>query len=93
MLLSCCKIFDSFACLQNSIHQNIYGKSLAITTQAQLSSTIIENPEMLKYQQAKEAAEPHNAVGQEAQAPKLNSVVNGESLEDIRKVQPTVTVP
>nr|XP_023692870.1 protein HIRA [Paramormyrops kingsleyae]XP_023692871.1 protein HIRA [Paramormyrops kingsleyae] len=70
---------------KNSIHQNIYGKSLAITTQAQLSTTIIENPEMLKYQQAKEAAEPHNAVGQEAQAPKLNSVVNGESLEDIRK--------
>ncbi|KAI1901111.1 hypothetical protein AGOR_G00056830 [Albula goreensis] len=70
---------------KNSIHQNIYGKSLAITTEAQLSTTIIENPEMLKYQQEKELAEHRNAASHETQAPKLTSVVNGESLEDIRK--------
>ncbi|KAG7481063.1 hypothetical protein MATL_G00062620 [Megalops atlanticus] len=70
---------------KNSIHQNIYGKSLAITTEPQLSTTIIENPEMLKYQQEKELAEHRNATSHEALAPKLTSVVNGESLEDIRK--------
>uniref|UniRef100_A0A8C9VZN0 Protein HIRA n=1 Tax=Scleropages formosus TaxID=113540 RepID=A0A8C9VZN0_SCLFO len=70
---------------KNSIHQNIYGKSLAITTEAQLSTTIIENPEMLKYQQEKGPVEHHNAADHETQAPKLTSVVNGESLEDIRK--------
>ncbi|KAJ8391724.1 hypothetical protein AAFF_G00086740 [Aldrovandia affinis] len=70
---------------KNLIHQNIYGKSLAITTEAQLSTTIIENPEMLKYQQEKELSEQRNAASREPQAPKLTSVVNGESLEDIRK--------
>uniref|UniRef100_W5M1F0 Protein HIRA n=1 Tax=Lepisosteus oculatus TaxID=7918 RepID=W5M1F0_LEPOC len=70
---------------KNSIHQNIYGKSLAITTEAQLSTTIIENPEMLKYQQEKQVAEHRDAASREAAAPKLTSVVNGESLEDIRK--------
>ncbi|XP_035292223.1 protein HIRA isoform X3 [Anguilla anguilla] len=70
---------------KNSIHQNIYGKSLAITTEPQLSTTIIENPEMLKYQQDKEPAARRSAPGLEAQATKLTSVVNGESLEDIRK--------
>lgn len=76
---------------QNIIHQNIYGKSLAITsTEAQLSTTIIENPEMLKYQQERQISAQANAapgsVGPEASAPKLHSVMNGESLEDIRKV-------
>lgn len=76
---------------QNSIHQNIYGKSLAITsTEAQLSTTIIENPEMLKYQQERQssaqAASGPGGAGPESAAPKLNSVMNGESLEDIRKV-------
>ncbi|KAL4646545.1 protein HIRA isoform X2 [Arapaima gigas] len=70
---------------KNLIHQNIYGKSLAITTEAQLSTTIIENPEMLKYQQEKGPVDHHNASDHETQAPKLTSVVNGESLEDIRK--------
>lgn len=75
---------------KNTIHQNIYGKSLAITsTEAQLSTTIIENPEMLKYQQERQSSAqiiggPEN-TGTEASAPKLNSVINGESLEDIRK--------
>lgn len=77
--------------LQNSIHQNIYGKSLAITsTEPQLSATIIENPEMLKYQQERQssaqAASGPGGAGAESSAPKVNSVVNGESLEDIRKV-------
>ncbi|XP_077942506.1 protein HIRA isoform X4 [Gasterosteus aculeatus] len=73
---------------KNSIHQNIYGKSLAITsTEAQLSTTIIENPEMLKYQQERQSSAQAGPGGgaPEASAPKLNSVVNGESLEDIRK--------
>uniref|UniRef100_A0A674CUT0 Protein HIRA n=1 Tax=Salmo trutta TaxID=8032 RepID=A0A674CUT0_SALTR len=71
---------------KNAIHQNIYGKSLAITTEAQLSTTIIENPEMLKYQQERQRAEQANhRMTHEAQAHKLTSVVNGESLEDIRK--------
>nr|XP_033475446.1 protein HIRA [Epinephelus lanceolatus] len=75
---------------KNSIHQNIYGKSLAITsTEAQLSTTIIENPEMLKYQQERQnsaqASSGPGSAGPESSAPKLNSVMNGESLEDIRK--------
>uniref|UniRef100_A0A667WLW4 Protein HIRA n=1 Tax=Myripristis murdjan TaxID=586833 RepID=A0A667WLW4_9TELE len=75
---------------KNTIHQNIYGKSLAITsTEAQLSTTIIENPEMLKYQQerqnAAQAGSGPGGAGLESTAPKLNSVMNGESLEDIRK--------
>ncbi|KAA8592417.1 hypothetical protein FQN60_017872 [Etheostoma spectabile] len=75
---------------KNSIHQNIYGKSLAITsTEAQLSTTIIENPEMLKYQQERQNSAQANSgpgsTGPESSAPKLNSVMNGESLEDIRK--------
>lgn len=76
---------------QNTIHQNIYGKSLAITsTEAQLSTTIIENPEMLKYQQERQNTAQANSgppgAGPESSTPKLNSVMNGESLEDIRKV-------
>ncbi|XP_056141509.1 protein HIRA [Lampris incognitus] len=75
---------------KNAIHQNIYGKSLAITsTEAQLSTTIIENPEMLKYQQERQNATQANSrpgsTGPESSTPKLNSVMNGESLEDIRK--------
>ncbi|KAM9811072.1 protein HIRA [Neosynchiropus ocellatus] len=75
---------------KNTIHQNIYGKSLAITsTEAQLSTTIIENPEMLKYQQERQTSVQNNSrptsAGPESATPKLNSVMNGESLEDIRK--------
>ncbi|XP_014861314.1 PREDICTED: protein HIRA [Poecilia mexicana] len=75
---------------KNTIHQNIYGKSLAITsTEVQLSTTVIENPEMLKYQQERQNSAQNNAgaaaAGPEAAAPKVNSVMNGESLEDIRK--------
>ncbi|KAM6965292.1 protein HIRA isoform 1-T1 [Aplochiton taeniatus] len=70
---------------KNTIHQNIYGKSLAITTEAQLATTIIENPEMLKYQQERQNHGHAAGPGHEATAAKLTSVVNGESLEDIRK--------
>ncbi|XP_015230076.1 PREDICTED: protein HIRA [Cyprinodon variegatus] len=76
---------------KNTIHQNIYGKSLAITnTEVQLSTTIIENPEMLKYQQERQNSAQNNGgaaatAGPESTAPKVNSVMNGESLEDIRK--------
>ncbi|XP_017307566.2 protein HIRA [Ictalurus punctatus] len=69
---------------KNAIHQKMYGKSLAITMET-LSSTIIENPEMLKYQQ--DTRTPSGTLGSstETPLPKLSSVVNGESLEDIRK--------
>lgn len=74
--------------LQNMIHQKTYGKSLAITTEQQLSTTIIENPEMLKYQQQqKQLQEQKNALGsRELMATKVPNMLNGESLEDIRKV-------
>uniref|UniRef100_A0A8C0J7S2 Protein HIRA n=1 Tax=Chelonoidis abingdonii TaxID=106734 RepID=A0A8C0J7S2_CHEAB len=77
---------------KSNIHQSTYGKSLAIMTEAQLSTTIIENPEMLKYQQRQQQQqmEQKNAAIREAagtamSAPKVASMVNGESLEDIRK--------
>ncbi|XP_062896977.1 protein HIRA isoform X3 [Mobula hypostoma] len=72
---------------KNMIHQKTYGKSLAITTEQQLSTTIIENPEMLKYQeQQKQLQEQKNALAsRELMAPKLPNMLNGESLEDIRK--------
>ncbi|NXO20948.1 HIRA protein, partial [Cisticola juncidis] len=75
---------------KSNIHQSTYGKSLAIMTEAQLSTTIIENPEMLKYQQRQQQqGEQKNASIREgsgnAAAPKVASMVNGESLEDIRK--------
>lgn len=58
--------------------------------ESQLSSTIIENPEMLKYQQDRQGNQnPIGAQGcsAENQTPKLTNVLNGESLEDIRKVR------
>ncbi|NXO85702.1 HIRA protein, partial [Sitta europaea] len=75
---------------KSNIHQSTYGKSLAIMTEAQLSTTIIENPEMLKYQQRQQQqGDPKNASLREGSgnttAPKVASMVNGESLEDIRK--------
>lgn len=76
--------------LQNNIHQSTYGKSLAITTGSQISNTIIENPEMLKFQQRQQAQQDGEhgiAAPRETHAPKVASMVNGESLEDIRKVQ------
>ncbi|NXH58121.1 HIRA protein, partial [Rhabdornis inornatus] len=75
---------------KSNIHQSTYGKSLAIMTEAQLSTTIIENPEMLKYQQRQQQqGDQKNSSVREgsgnATAPKVASMVNGESLEDIRK--------
>ncbi|XP_036613483.1 protein HIRA isoform X1 [Trichosurus vulpecula] len=72
---------------KSHIHQSTYGKSLAVMTEAQLPTTIIENPEMLKYQQRQQQQLGHkNAVSREAGSnPKVASMVNGESLEDIRK--------
>lgn len=58
--------------------------------ESQLSSTIIENPEMLKYQQERQGnPNPNGAQGSgpENQTHKLTNVLNGESLEDIRKVR------
>ncbi|XP_043831656.1 protein HIRA isoform X2 [Dromiciops gliroides] len=72
---------------KSHIHQSTYGKSLAVMTEAQLPTTIIENPEMLKYQQRQQQQLGHkNAAAREAgSSPKVASMVNGESLEDIRK--------
>uniref|UniRef100_A0A5F8H096 Protein HIRA n=1 Tax=Monodelphis domestica TaxID=13616 RepID=A0A5F8H096_MONDO len=72
---------------KSHIHQSTYGKSLAVMTEAQLPTTIIENPEMLKYQQRQQQQLGHkNAATREAGSnPKVASMVNGESLEDIRK--------
>ncbi|NXQ44913.1 HIRA protein, partial [Catharus fuscescens] len=74
---------------KSNIHQSTYGKSLAIMTEAQLSTTIIENPEMLKYQQRQQQGDQKNSSLRDSSgnstAPKVASMVNGESLEDIRK--------
>lgn len=73
---------------KNHIHQSTYGKSLAITTEPQLPNTIIENPEMLNFQQRQPSlldGEHAASVQKDIPAPKVASMVNGESLEDIRK--------
>uniref|UniRef100_F7HX96 Protein HIRA n=1 Tax=Callithrix jacchus TaxID=9483 RepID=F7HX96_CALJA len=73
---------------KSRIHQSTYGKSLAIMTEAQLSTAVIENPEMLKYQrrQQQQQLEQKSASTRETgSATSVAGVVNGESLEDIRK--------
>ncbi|KAF5915654.1 hypothetical protein HPG69_015274 [Diceros bicornis minor] len=73
---------------KSRIHQSTYGKSLAIMTEAQLSTAVIENPEMLKYQrrQQQQQLDQKSATARETgSAASVTSVVNGESLEDIRK--------
>lgn len=73
---------------KSRIHQSTYGKSLAIMTEAQLSTAVIENPEMLKYQrrQQQQQLDQKGATAREtASASSVTGVVNGESLEDIRK--------
>ncbi|KAM8918715.1 protein HIRA isoform 4-T4 [Lycaon pictus] len=73
---------------KSRIHQSTYGKSLAIMTEAQLSTAVIENPEMLKYQrrQQQQQLDQKSASSREtSSAASVAGVVNGESLEDIRK--------
>ncbi|XP_039728831.1 protein HIRA isoform X2 [Pteropus medius] len=73
---------------KSRIHQSTYGKSLAIMTEAQLSTAVIENPEMLKYQrrQQQQQLDQKSATARETgSAASVAGVVNGESLEDIRK--------
>uniref|UniRef100_A0A673VDI8 Protein HIRA n=1 Tax=Suricata suricatta TaxID=37032 RepID=A0A673VDI8_SURSU len=73
---------------KSRIHQSTYGKSLAIMTEAQLSTAVIENPEMLKYQrrQQQQQLDQKSASAREtSSATSVAGVVNGESLEDIRK--------
>ncbi|XP_059118424.1 protein HIRA-like [Peromyscus eremicus] len=70
------------------IHQSTYGKSLAVMAEAQLSTAVVENPEVLKYQrrQQQQQSDQKNATAREASsASSATGVVNGESLEDIRK--------
>lgn len=59
-------------------------------TEAQLSTAVIENPEMLKYQrrQQQQQLDQKSATPRETgSAASVAGVVNGESLEDIRKVR------
>lgn len=59
-------------------------------TEAQLSTAVIENPEMLKYQrrQQQQQLDHKSASAREtSSATSVAGVVNGESLEDIRKVR------
>uniref|UniRef100_A0A2I2ZJF0 Protein HIRA n=1 Tax=Gorilla gorilla gorilla TaxID=9595 RepID=A0A2I2ZJF0_GORGO len=73
---------------KSRIHQSTYGKSLAIMTEAQLSTAVIENPEMLKYQrrqQQQQLDQKSAATREMGSATSVAGVVNGESLEDIRK--------
>lgn len=59
-------------------------------TEAQLSTAVIENPEMLKYQrrQQQQQLDQKSASAREtSSAASVAGVVNGESLEDIRKVR------
>ncbi|XP_029424131.1 protein HIRA isoform X2 [Nannospalax galili] len=77
---------------KSRIHQSTYGKSLAIMTEAQLSTAVIENPEMLKYQRRQQQQQQQQQLDQKngtaretGSASSVTGVVNGESLEDIRK--------
>nr|XP_058897107.1 protein HIRA isoform X4 [Kogia breviceps]XP_058897108.1 protein HIRA isoform X4 [Kogia breviceps] len=73
---------------KSRIHQSTYGKSLAIMTETQLSTAVIENPEMLKYQrrqQQQQLDQKGSAARETGPATSVAGVVNGESLEDIRK--------
>lgn len=59
-------------------------------TEAQLSTAVIENPEMLKYQrrqQQQQLDQKSVASRDTSSASSVAGVVNGESLEDIRKVR------
>ncbi|TKC45415.1 hypothetical protein EI555_011707, partial [Monodon monoceros] len=73
---------------KSRIHQSTYGKSLAIMTETQLSTAVIENPEMLKYQrrqQQQQLDQKGSAARETGSTTSVAGVVNGESLEDIRK--------
>nr|XP_045374018.1 protein HIRA [Camelus bactrianus] len=67
------------------IHQSTYGKSLAIMAEAQLSTAVIENPEMLQYQRRQQLGQGGTAARETGATAAVAGVVNGESLEDIRK--------
>lgn len=59
-------------------------------TETQLSTAVIENPEMLKHQrrQQQQQLDQKNATAREtSSASSVTGVVNGESLEDIRKLR------
>ena len=64
-------------------------------TEAQLSTAVIENPEMLQYQRRQQQLDHKGPAARDAgpaardtgSASSVAGVVNGESLEDIRKVR------
>ncbi|ELW64721.1 Protein HIRA [Tupaia chinensis] len=74
---------------KSRIHQSTYGKSLAVMAEAQLSTAVIENPEMLKYQrrqqQQQQLDQKSTTARETGSTASVAGVVNGESLEDIRK--------
>ncbi|XP_049722985.1 protein HIRA isoform X4 [Elephas maximus indicus] len=70
---------------KSRIHQSTYGKSLAIMTEAQLSTAVIENPEMLKYQRRQQQQLDQKSAAARETGSATSVAVNGESLEDIRK--------
>ncbi|XP_074212561.1 protein HIRA isoform X1 [Camelus bactrianus] len=70
---------------KSRIHQSTYGKSLAIMAEAQLSTAVIENPEMLQYQRRQQLGQGGTAARETGATAAVAGVVNGESLEDIRK--------
>lgn len=70
-------------------------------TEAQLSTAVIENPEMLQYQRRQQQLDHKGPVARDAgpaardtgSATSVAGVVNGESLEDIRKVRARPSTP
>uniref|UniRef100_A0A8C4QVT9 Protein HIRA n=1 Tax=Eptatretus burgeri TaxID=7764 RepID=A0A8C4QVT9_EPTBU len=91
---------------KNAIHQKTYGKSLSISSEATIGSTVIESPAMLHLQQQQWGAEERPAILREGPAAEerlegtgemgtpgepmvsvmpYRTVLNGESLEQIRK--------
>ncbi|XP_010834743.1 PREDICTED: protein HIRA [Bison bison bison] len=51
---------------KSRIHQSTYGKSLAIMTEAQLSTAVIENPEMLQYQRRQQQLDRQGPTARDA---------------------------
>uniref|UniRef100_UPI00358E990C protein HIRA-like isoform X2 n=1 Tax=Myxine glutinosa TaxID=7769 RepID=UPI00358E990C len=91
---------------KNAIHQKTYGKSLSISSELTIGSTVIESPAMLHLQQQQWGAEERPGILQEGPAAEervegtgeagtpgdpmgsampYRTVLNGESLEQIRK--------
>uniref|UniRef100_A0A8C6XMT8 Protein HIRA n=1 Tax=Naja naja TaxID=35670 RepID=A0A8C6XMT8_NAJNA len=73
---------------KSNIHQSTYGKSLAIMTEAHLSTAIIENPEMLKYQQRQQQVEKKNEAGSWTNCNLLKKQVETRTADGRRRITP-----